>query len=103
MTNYISLREAADLVPTSPAVCTIWRWCVNGIHVRKAAQTIKLRSVFIGRKMFTTADWLEEFIHRLTAARLGSFEAMIDHKPPPHAHQPMSPAEVDEILRRARI
>jgi len=103
MRNYITLQEASQLLPTRPAVCTVWRWCVNGIRVRKAAQTVKLRSVCIGRKMFTTADWLEEFIHRLTAARLGTFQPVIDHKPPPHAHQPMSPAEIDEILRRARI
>ena len=103
MTNYISLEDASRLLPTRPAVCTIWRWCVKGIHVRKAAQTVKLRSVFIGRKMFTTPDWLEEFIHQLSASRLGRFEPVVDHKPAPHAHERMDPAEVDEILRRAGI
>jgi len=103
MTRYLSLAEAAASLPTRPAVCTVWRWCVKGLHVRKTGQTVKLRCVFIGRKMFTTPDSVEEFIHRLTAARLGPFEPVLERKRPPHGHQPMSQAEVDEILREASI
>ena len=103
MTNYISLAEAAELLPTRPAVCTVWRWCVKGLHVRRTDQTVRLRCAFVGRKMFTTPDSVEEFIHRLTAARLGPFEPVLERKRPPHGHQPMSQAEVDEILREASI
>jgi len=103
MQDYLTLEQAARMLPIRVAVCTIWRWCVKGIHVRKTGQTVKLRCVFIGRKMFTTPDSLEEFIHRLTAARMGPFEPVIEDRPAPHAHQRMDPAEVEEILRRAGI
>jgi hypothetical protein len=53
--------------------------------------------------MFTTPDSVEEFIHRLTAARMGRFEALIDTKPSPHARPGMTMAEVEEILRQAGI
>jgi len=103
MTNYISLAEAAELLPTRPAACTVWRWCTKGLYVRRTGQVVRLRCVFIGRKMFTTPDSVEEFIHRLTAARMGRYEPVIDRKRPPHGHEPLSQAEVDEILREAGI
>jgi len=103
MTNYISLAEAAEMLPTRPAVCTLWRWCVKGLHVRRTGQTVRLRCAFVGRKMFTTPDSVEEFIHRLTAARMGRFEPVIDRKPSPHARTPMTMAEAEEILRQAGI
>ncbi|HUT58012.1 MAG TPA: DUF1580 domain-containing protein [Phycisphaerae bacterium] len=103
MINYVSLAEAAELLPSRPAVSTVWRWCVKGIHVRRTGQIVKLRCVFVGRKMFTTPDSVEEFIHRLTAARMGRFEPLIDTKPSPHARPAMTMAEVDEILREAGI
>jgi hypothetical protein len=53
--------------------------------------------------MFTTPDSVEEFIHRVTAARMGRFEPVIDRKPPPHARPPMTRAEAEEILRQAGI
>lgn len=103
MTNYITLAEAAKMLPTRPAVCTVWRWCTKGLHVRRTGQVVRMRCVFIGRKMLTTPDSVEEFIHRLTAARMGRYEPVIDRKPLPHARPPMTPAEVEEILRQAGI
>jgi len=103
MQGNLTLEQAARMLPITVAVCTIWRWCVKGIHVRKAGQTVKLRCVFIGWKIFTTPDSLEEFIHRLTAARMGPFEPVIEDKPAPHPRQRMDPTVVDEIPRSAGI
>lgn len=103
MDEYITLQEAAELLPTKPAQSTIWRWCARGIYVRGADQIVRMQFVRIGRKMFTTSDWLEEFIHRLTATTMAAHEEWMDR------HKKLRPgrlrqlAEADEILARAGI
>jgi len=57
----------AAVLPSKPAPGTLWRWVVNGFPV--GGRVVRLRCVWVGRKMFTTPDWLEAFIDRLTAAR----------------------------------
>ena len=75
MNMYITLDEATELLPIKPNRSTIWRWCARGIYVRGVDEVVRMKFVRIGRKLFTTADWVEEFIHRLTAATMATHEA----------------------------
>ena len=101
MEDYIRLDEAAKLVPGKPAPATLWRWCTVGITIRAADEVVRLRFVRIGRKFFTTADWLDEFIHRATAVTL---RALVKDRPRKVSRDRLRQlAEADEILARAGI
>ena len=62
-----------------------------------------MRFVRIGRKYFTKADWVEEFIHRLTAATMASNEEWMRRHKKPGRDRQRQLDEADEILARAGI
>jgi len=103
MEEYITLGEATKLLPARAARSTILRWCCRGITVSGNDQIIRMRFVRIGRRYFTTAIWVEEFIHRLTAATMASQDAwMRRHRRLDRTRQRQL-AEADAILARAGI
>lgn len=57
---YISLAEAAAIVPGRPAVGTIWRWARRGIRSQTGSK-IRLRHVRVGGRIYTTETWLRDF------------------------------------------
>jgi hypothetical protein len=62
VTEYLTLAEAAKLIPGRRAgkrisKDTIWRWCLRGV-----ANGLRLKSVLIGGQRCTTRTWLQEFI-----------------------------------------
>ena len=109
MQEYITLEEAAAKLPGKPAMCTVWRWARRGLRVNQANVVVKLQVVYIGRKLCTTEQWLEDFFRRVTEARLGGpFEPVRDVGPLTRKSRwsrrgCMDPALVDEILERAGI
>jgi len=103
MDEYITLKEAAKLMPTSPHPGTIWRWCARGVYLRRVDQVVRMRFIRVGRKYFTKADWVEEFIHRLTAATLKANEHWLAVSPSLRRDRLQQLAEADEILERAGI
>ena len=56
--DLISLPEAARELPTNPHVSAIYRWCNRGIR------GVRLESIKIGGKMFTSRQSLTRFIQR---------------------------------------
>ena len=62
----LSLREAAASLPTRPHLCTIHRWRLRGIG------GVKLGTVKIGGRRYTSAEELDRFIAATTAAADGS-------------------------------
>jgi hypothetical protein len=56
----LSLSAAADLLPNQPHVSTLWRWCLRGI------KGVRLRTVFVGGRRYTTPAYLIEFVSRLS-------------------------------------
>ena len=75
----------------------------HGITVRAAADVVRLRFVRIGRKFLTTADWVTEFIHRLTAATMASHDDWMRRHKKLGRDRLRQLAEADEILKRAGI
>ena len=103
MDDYITLDEAAEMIPAKPSHTTVWRWCSKGIYVRGADQIVRMRFVRIGRKFFTKADWVEEFIHRLTAATMGVQKQHLSFRPDLSQKRLQQLADADEVLRQAGI
>jgi hypothetical protein len=61
----LSLREAAASLPTRPHICTVHRWRLRGIG------GVKLDTVKIGGRRFTSLEELDRFIAATTAAANG--------------------------------
>jgi hypothetical protein len=67
MSAYLTLAQAAELLPTKRATCTLWRWAMRGVRV--GDRVIRLQCAWIGRSMFTTPDWLDDFIRESSDAQ----------------------------------
>lgn len=67
----LTLGRAARTLATKPGAMTVWRWARQGLKVRHNVERIKLRAIYDGGIMFTTADWLEEFTAAVKRAREG--------------------------------
>ena len=72
MNEYLTLTEAAKLVPgrkpgKGVSEGTVWRWCMRGIR-----NGIRLRSAMVGGHRCTTRQWLREFIEALNQSQSGT-------------------------------
>lgn len=103
MRNYITLQQAAKLLPIKVSGPTVWRWCVNGLSVPGQNDVIRLRFSALGRRLFTTPEWLDLFIDELTVARLGRYQRRNNGRSDRHWQRAKELAQADEILRRAGI
>ncbi len=59
----ISFVQATEVYATHPSVATLWRWALKGV------QGIRLETVKIGGRRFTSIEALDRFASRLTAPR----------------------------------
>jgi len=100
MRKYLTLAEAAQLLPRPPVSATLWRWCVKGFYIRYVDKIIRLRHVRIGRKMFTTEEWLEQFVDDLSAAREAERKCRTS-RPGRKVDRILQLYEADGILRQA--
>ena len=66
-------------------------------------EVVGLRFVCIGRKYFTAAEWLDEFIANVTAARIDGHRRKYGDKPDARWSRIRELTKADEVLRRARI
>ena len=100
MNKYITLQEAAKRTPVPVSQCTLWRWCTKGFYIPAAKQLVRLQYVCVGRRMFTTEQWLEEFIVNLSAAKELSRQA---RRRPRKLERLLELYHVEAVLRRAGI
>lgn len=63
--KYITLSQAAALLPGRPHLSTLHRWRLGGIR------GVRLQTALVGGRRFTTRQWLDEFIAKTTAAADG--------------------------------
>ncbi len=59
--NLITLTEAAKKLPSRPGVSTLHRWAADGLQGGR----IRLRTLKVGGKRFTTEVWLHDFVRAL--------------------------------------
>ena len=71
MSDYLTLRQAKELLPFEVSVSTLWRWCRQGFG------GFRLEYVRIGRRMCTTNESLDRFF-----ARLAKLDDCIDRPSP---------------------
>ena len=85
MPQYLTITEAAAILPGRPHRNTIVRWMQHGCQDRSdPPQLIKLRSVRFGQKRLTQDTWIAEFCAAVTgrlnapAAEHHAAEAALD-------------------------
>jgi len=61
----LSLNQAAKAAPGRPHLATIWRWAQRGV------KGVKLETIVVGGRRFTSSEAIERFIARTTAAANG--------------------------------
>ncbi len=103
MREYITLKEAAGLVPTKPAITTLWRWCRWGLKPSRASQAVKMRYVLVGRRLMTTEEWVEQFFADLANVQDEATERIRLRPGQLTAARRRQIEEAEEILRRAGI
>ena len=100
MLNYLTMKEASDLLPGNPSHCTVWRWCHRGVAIHGTRKKVKLYHIHLGRKMLTSQEWLEDFLTALDPDQQG---IEILGSRPLRAGRKMSLAAAERILNEARI
>ena len=100
--NLISLSEASKITPGRPHTATLTRWCRPGIKAR-TGQRVRLKHWRVGRKIFTTAEALQEFFERTAEADLPHFDERDAAKAPaPTSDNKRSDEERAEAVARAK-
>ena len=59
------VTEAPKHIPGRPSQASVWRWVLHGVG------GVKLESILIGGKRFTSAEAIQRFCDRRTAAANG--------------------------------
>lgn len=80
----ISLTEAAKLCPGRPHMATLWRWATSG------CRGVKLITVVMGSRRYTSRESLERFLEATTEAAAG-------HPAPPALAMPKTSRRRREI------
>jgi hypothetical protein len=57
--------EAAKIIPGRPHASTVWRWYRHGVR------GVRLETIVVGGRRFTSHEAVQRFIARTTAARDG--------------------------------
>jgi hypothetical protein len=63
--HLIAVADAPSVIPGRPHKGTVWRWVLNGIR------GIKLESIVVGSKRFTSREAVDRFISATTAVANG--------------------------------
>jgi len=71
--DFITLAEAAEILPRRTQAYCVWRWCRKGTKARNGQQ-IYLKHERWGGIIYTTQKWLDDFAERLAAADIEYFK-----------------------------
>lgn len=93
--QYLTLHEAAKLVPGGTSANCIWRWCRKGV-LSRGDERICLQHVRVGGKLYTTAAWMTEFWKLLAEADSVYFRLSAEPDPATHMAR-------EEIRRRPLV
>jgi len=102
MRNYFTLQEAGKRLPVPRHVSTMCRWSVRGFYFPALDKIIRLQHVHVGRRLFTTEEWLEGFIDETSAAQEAERQCRVT-KPGIKVDRIVELYKADAILRRAGI
>ena len=89
--GHLTLSQASKITPGRPSTNCIWRWCRYGV-LSRTGERVYLQHIRVGGKVFTRAEWIEDFGRTLAEA-----DATM---PQAHAHLRANVAHPDEERRR---
>jgi hypothetical protein len=93
--KYLTLAQAARLLPTKPAPSTLWRWA------RKGVRGVHLEYRRLGGKIVVTEQAIRRFMDALTQRDAeGAEPTGLPVDTPEPAHRCMSKAEIEAELKR---
>lgn len=72
--GFLSLVDAANLLPHRPHPTALWRWARRGLRARDG-RLIRLAHVRLGGRVYVTREAIEEFGRRLAEADMVAFDA----------------------------
>ena len=84
-------------------MATLWRWCTKGLYIAPLNQVVRLEHIYVGRKIVTTEEWLDQFLERLTVAKTAEHRYRSGRKPDRRYYRIMQLLQAEATLRRARI
>lgn len=94
--GFVSLAEAARLLPGRPHAASLWRWARLGVSTH-SGERVRLRVGRLGRKLVTRPEWLSEFSQRCAEADLGRWGDT------PRSESPEHRQAVGELRRRGAM
>jgi hypothetical protein len=93
--KWLTLAQAARLLPTRPAPSTLWRWA------RKGVRGVHLEYRRLGGKIVVTEEAIRHFMDELTKRDAELAAPMRQRTDPPGPeHRRMSKEELEAELRR---
>jgi len=103
LSEYLTLSQAANLLPNRPHSAAVWRWCRRGTVARNGVR-IRLRHGRAGGRVFTTEAWLQEFFEAVAAADCEAFDARQEQpgRTAPRRGRVRTPAQRESDVRRAK-
>ena len=57
---FLPLDDASGSLPGTPHRTTLWRWALRGL--KRGQRFVRLRTVSVGARRFTTAEWIRQFV-----------------------------------------
>lgn len=67
--EFISFSKVSTLIPGRPSLSSVHRWATRGIN------GVRLKSVRVGGRLFSTNAWTQEFLDAQQAANQTHVEA----------------------------
>lgn len=64
--SLLTITAATKTLPNRPSLSTLWRWIQRGTH------GVKLETVLLGGRRYTSREALQRFFERTTAAADGT-------------------------------
>ncbi len=93
--DFLTLSQAAKLLPARPHATAVWRWARCGLLGRNG-ERVFLRHVRLGRTLYTKVAWIEAFGKGVAAADACHFAAPTPVYRVPRGRR--SPEEVREAV-----
>lgn len=63
--SLVSIKETPARLPSRPHVATVWRW------IQRGCRGVKLETVLVGGRRFTSEESIQRFVEATTAAANG--------------------------------
>ncbi len=101
-TDYLTVAQAARLIPGKPHPSAVWRWCRRGIVARNGVR-IRMRHGRAGCRIFTTREWMSAYFEALAQADCEALDSE-QRAPAPiqrRRGRPRSAAERERAIRQA--